>query len=195
MNVVLRPMDISAIKVRGFFSISITGCRYGLRMPDGGGKTIHRPNGWHFPDRSCCRRSKKFQKWTSIVSRVQHGCQRSSMLLRECSEDFPCGAKKIERNLFNAADVSRWVDNCQRDHTNCRVQCSTQFDLKVIDCLDVSIVERDPNWPYLALSYVWSKIRSTHHPRSIYNAHVPRVIRDDMSVIQRLGYRFLWVDR
>ncbi|KAI1651786.1 HET-domain-containing protein [Daldinia loculata] len=63
---------------------------------------------------------------------------------------------------------------------------------KLIDCQALTVVEAQPSYNYVALSYVWGQ--QEHDPsKGLYDS--PATIRDAIEVTKRLRQRYLWVDR
>ncbi|KAI1659870.1 HET-domain-containing protein [Daldinia decipiens] len=63
---------------------------------------------------------------------------------------------------------------------------------KLVDCQTLKIVRVESWYDYVALSYVWGKQK---HDTSKGLRDSPATIRDAIEVTNKLGYRYLWVDR
>ena len=90
--------------------------------------------------------------------------------------------------------VKRWIEECTHDHDMCKLDRhlqSTLRNLKVIDCHTREVVEAQPGYIYVALSYVWGT--NAHSPN--LKDKLPQTIEDSLQVVLLLGYRYLWVDR
>lgn len=79
-------------------------------------------------------------------------------------------------------------------------------DVRVIDVQHRSVIDLPAGAPFVALSYVWgdcredfqlttSNLAELKRHRSITMAGLPRTIEDSIQVCNRLGERYLWVDR
>lgn len=118
--------------------------------------------------------------------------------------------------------VRRWISTCDQKHgeygSNCRPTLfnpavlpkigKRQVDLKVIDVDNMCVVYTPLRCKYIALSYVWGTNRrtrlvlTTHNeetlmqPGALANARnsIPNTILDAITVVRRLGERYLWVD-
>ncbi|KAH7037947.1 heterokaryon incompatibility protein-domain-containing protein, partial [Microdochium trichocladiopsis] len=81
--------------------------------------------------------------------------------------------------------------------------------MRLIDCQDFALIDRQDDMAYLALSYVWGLANEdlvalvapedgepddNRHSRRL-PTRVPRVVSDAMTVTTDLGYRYLWVDQ
>lgn len=70
-------------------------------------------------------------------------------------------------------------------------------DLKLIDCRRRRIVRPSQNFRYSALSYVWGSAKS--HDDKLVNDDLPdvmpRTIEDAITVTEKLGLGFIWIDR
>lgn len=130
-------------------------------------------------------------------------------------------ARKLIRNKVNYRLIREWLQLCQSGHMECDSHKANEDDVngemdlipgfQVIDCTTKTIVpftsisgntssgEQSKAPEYVTLSYVWGQapyegpvIRqqqlSLLHP-------LPLTISDTIQVVQRLGYRYLWVDR
>ncbi|KAH7094939.1 heterokaryon incompatibility protein-domain-containing protein [Paraphoma chrysanthemicola] len=106
--------------------------------------------------------------------------------------------------------ISEWVSNCQAKHAE---RCSdagpevlpalvSASNLKVIDCLNRSVVVPSIPFEYVALSYVWGQ----YHGQALADASdsmvprrlprvLPETIEDALKVCLQLGFRYLWVDQ
>ncbi|KAF2867743.1 heterokaryon incompatibility protein-domain-containing protein, partial [Massariosphaeria phaeospora] len=105
----------------------------------------------------------------------------------------PYAVEKVKADAFDFTQAQRWMSLCDRTHANCRVRAGSRkiVRLTVFDCHNQTLVAHDANQPYLALSYVWGPQPETKATSGDY----PRVIEDAIRATQKLGYRFLWIDR
>ncbi|KAH9210639.1 heterokaryon incompatibility protein-domain-containing protein [Leptodontidium sp. 2 PMI_412] len=107
-----------------------------------------------------------------------------------------------------------WMDTCVEKHASdtgasvCRppslsTSPSEQHKIRFIDVNKRSIIRKRPEGiEYAALSYVWSQARSEIPSLDVPQgssdslpAKVPKVIKDAISVCQKLSIPYLWVDR
>ncbi|KAE9379659.1 HET-domain-containing protein [Stipitochalara longipes BDJ] len=135
---------------------------------------------------------------------------------------FPYCAREIFDEFIDFDDVRRWISKCDGDHTGSNYSClpvpfnpailprigKRQLDFRVIDVEEMCVVYAKPKCRYLALSYVWgarkqSRLALTSHnednlmrPGALTDNQglIPNTIWDSMSVVRRLGERYLWVD-
>ena len=107
----------------------------------------------------------------------------------------------------------RWLDDCLEKHPKaCRDVSSGQvLDLPsgflVLDVVDECITELPRESQFIALSYVWGQtetlclelgnIAEMKRPGSLraHKQKVDKTILDAIEVVQKLGKRYLWVDR
>ncbi|KAF2268766.1 HET-domain-containing protein, partial [Lojkania enalia] len=103
----------------------------------------------------------------------------------------------------------RWLDLCRRTHVTCnRVHSSVNrpptrlIDIGPEGTLLLRLVYPQEPVEYLTLSHCWGKshiiclLKANHEQllRSIKQEHLPQLFKDAVSVTQRLGYRYLWID-
>jgi Heterokaryon incompatibility protein (HET) len=126
--------------------------------------------------------------------------------------------RPVEDNSKDYADYSlikSWVKVCQTCHPNCcgkSVDFQRQFmKLKLIDVYERVVKLVQDYTPYIALSYVWGEVpegqeRGTRQHKTSSEAilksggsyplpeALPKTIEDALTVVKRLGERYLWVD-
>jgi hypothetical protein len=93
--------------------------------------------------------------------------------------------------------IKRWVHNCEVSHNECRPVTQREIrDLRLIDCMNRVVCTAPTGSQFVALSYVWGKLDSgaTREHGSL-PAELPRTIEDSIVATQRLGYRYLWIDK
>jgi hypothetical protein len=108
--------------------------------------------------------------------------------------------------------IKSWLDNCTRDHgantTRSLIKAERyrrKLDLILLDTELECLVKKPSTEQYIALSYVWggtnllratsSTIQDLQKPGALRSQHsIPRVVQDAMTVVKKLGHRFLWVD-
>ena len=116
-----------------------------------------------------------------------------------------------EANSFPVGLIKPWLQRCEGEHEQCRLDPSNRLDISLylIDVVERRIVSmRDLRERYLALSYVWGNVEFTkltfdnmdalQKPQSLafgsQVATIPRTIRDAMRLTADLDIRYLWVD-
>jgi hypothetical protein len=91
-----------------------------------------------------------------------------------------------------------WLDICREKHTDkCSVESacvSSVQHLKLVDCETHKIVSANGD-AYAALSYMCGQIEHASHDPDHLPSILPNTIKDAITVTQRLGLRYLWVDR
>lgn len=83
--------------------------------------------------------------------------------------------------------------NCRRNHKNTCKYVKRAPDipsLQVIDRESREVVQAPPQCKYLALSYVWGKVK---HSENLDDP--PPVIADTFTVCARLGLKYMWIDQ
>ena len=115
-------------------------------------------------------------------------------------------ARLIEDTTFNPELVQGWLREYDSDHRCVDSQQARDpgSELRVIDVLDVCVVEAPAVCRYAALSYVWGKteqpiLRKDNfkllvNKDSLNSLSIPQTIKDAMQVCRLLGLRYLWVD-
>lgn len=125
-----------------------------------------------------------------------HG-SKTMMLTRQ----DPLGEESTFRDILpiklNISRLVSWIDTCEISHDRiCSpAQVNSLKNLQVIDCELKKVVAAPKGSKYAALSYVWG---TSGQPTLIQTSaleNVPLVIEDAISLVQQMGYRYLWVDR
>ncbi|KAI1370166.1 heterokaryon incompatibility protein-domain-containing protein [Hypoxylon crocopeplum] len=101
----------------------------------------------------------------------------------------------LDREKVDFTVVRRWIDECLQHHPRCAANTSTARPLRLIDCGANKIVSTPRHVKYLALSYVWGPPNKGRLATKFSLQVAPRVVKDAMSVVRSLGFRYLWVDR
>jgi hypothetical protein len=147
-----------------------------------------------------------------VAQVVEDHCWRNGYICKRISR--PGGAffngRVVQPNLEYSI-LRHWLDFCCRNHQDCKVRKFQKRDLlsvRVIHCPPASsslleapplkVVLKPKNCDYVALSYVWGQptISRPEKTRLIINGmSVPQVVIDAITITQRLGLRYLWVDR
>ncbi|KAL6801224.1 heterokaryon incompatibility protein domain-containing protein [Trichoderma sp. SZMC 28013] len=115
-------------------------------------------------------------------------------------------------NLAVASDESfnlakQWLEQCTGNHSSCLAYTQHPLPTRVVDVGTSSesprlLVTNEMTAPYVALSYCWGSPQQFVTTRgslssmttAIDMANVSRVIADAITVVRRLGLRYLWVD-
>ena len=114
--------------------------------------------------------------------------------------------KALRPDSVDFGAIQVWMKHCDENHiqncsaTNSEAPAPRPFPrsgFRVIDCLKHAIIPWAPDQPYVALSYVWgaSHSQTEDSPASSVFQNLPKTVEDAMTVVPRLGYRYLWVDR
>ncbi|RSL54626.1 hypothetical protein CEP54_009788 [Fusarium duplospermum] len=119
--------------------------------------------------------------------------------------------RRLRHDTIDYALIHEWITQCKQSHDGaCNDSTALSFDkthFLLINCTgnpsEATIESGDDGGDslkeYAALSYVWGQSNDQPMPRlypgSRLPAPVPRVVTDAMTVVTRLGYRYLWVDR
>jgi hypothetical protein len=112
----------------------------------------------------------------------------------------PVEAVRIDQREVNYDRIQDWLRRCDEKHTGtcCRRPCADPVEISCVDCYTREIVPVRPDDEYIALSYVWGS-RSVPEPPTGNKLPVDEklslVIRDAMTVVRRLGKRYVWVDQ
>ena len=129
--------------------------------------------------------------------------------------DHPAVMRAIDPQWVDVSLLKQWITTCDTDHGD---QCRQSSWLKhleatrpkyLVDTLQMCAVRGDRiEAEYIALSYKWGQIETLRNttkvrerllkPSSLaewdLGCCIPQTIRDSFGVVQRLGYRYLWVD-
>ncbi|KAH9204582.1 heterokaryon incompatibility protein-domain-containing protein, partial [Leptodontidium sp. 2 PMI_412] len=76
--------------------------------------------------------------------------------------------------------------------------------MRVIDCQEMCIVDAPPSCRFVALSYVWGKLRVllllkenrhlSEQPKALEREVLPKTVQESILLTRMLGERYLWVD-
>lgn len=106
-------------------------------------------------------------------------------------------SRKIAPSLIDYQGLKSLVETCQEEHKRCCKAGSRPnvLDLKVIDLgtHPLRVIRAPDQCEYLALSYVWGEQPGDMPAHDLEKA--PAVIKDAVSVVKSMGYKYLWVDR
>jgi hypothetical protein len=128
--------------------------------------------------------------------------------------DFPGGMRRKVCAYVDWDWLRQWLHDLAKPAINRYTTISLhhklddqELQLRGIDVLSDCVVSIPPESEYLALSYVWgaesvdqlrclkSNVDLLAKPGQLSKFSLPRTISDAILVCQKLGYRFLWVDR
>jgi len=87
------------------------------------------------------------------------------------------------------------LEACKASHKSCEPETSLQLlNLRVIDCIDNTVVVAPKGCSFVALSYVWGELFADSYT---FGSHIafPPTIEDAVRSTRELGYQYLWVDR
>lgn len=104
------------------------------------------------------------------------------------------GLRRIQPDKIDWTLMVDWLRHCEAEHSDgCVPEQPVRIPgFTVIDCLTTELVQDPPDdCIYLALSYVWGKAKS----HCSDDVRFSRTIKDSMTVVLKLGFRYLWVDR
>ncbi|KAK3392392.1 heterokaryon incompatibility protein-domain-containing protein [Sordaria brevicollis] len=119
-------------------------------------------------------------------------------------------ARRIFPDQINYNLILDWLGHCCSAHTHCHgdADVSSLPGFQVIDCTTRNIIsaadafgtDRERNSvEYITLSYVWGEAECSGPVLRDHGfalpSELPLVIRDAITVVTELGYRYLWVDR
>lgn len=120
----------------------------------------------------------------------------------------------VESSSLDFGLINRWLRMCETTHANCTQEREERFekqgrelpeDLAVIDVTTRRLVKLPKKADYVALSYVWGATAMfcldteneqelrTNGLERVWN-EVPRTVQDAISLVEKLGRRYLWVD-
>lgn len=92
-------------------------------------------------------------------------------------------------SLYNPARIRLWLKHCEQHHgSRCNEGVLGMHGMRLIDCVEMKVVEADPCWKWVALSYVWGMY-------DVQRLGWSRTVLDAAKVTQEIGYRYLWVDK
>jgi hypothetical protein len=138
---------------------------------------------------------------------------RFNMLTEEDFQRYHCHGYILQSadyfgTTFDASRIRTLLEHCVQHHRHQVYPLLGQSEplkLLLVDVKQGCLVTADVSETYLALSYVWGFTKSLQTlENNLDDLHVKgalfseiglaRVIRDAMSVVDALGYRYLWVD-
>jgi hypothetical protein len=124
-------------------------------------------------------------------------------------ESRPAYTGRVVESSVNFSLLRSWLTECDKNHgkkcgtTEKEVSFRGQY---LIDVKRRCLVKCEKGCRYLALSYVWGKVRMLYTLKSnltqlqedgaleIFGHQIPIVVKDAMEVVAGLGEDYLWVD-
>lgn len=118
-------------------------------------------------------------------------------------------------SLIDTSRILDWVSSCEKTHGGrCQLPSEVPFAeafrglpfIRLIDVQDSCLVEKQHFVKYIALSYVWGavdnfRLTKANRPALLKQksgkkvfSRLPKTITDAITIVQRLGCRYLWVD-
>jgi hypothetical protein len=113
----------------------------------------------------------------------------------------------VDPSTINFELLASWISTCKSLHTNCHRSTTHRKSftgIRAIDCFTEKVVSIELTQEYVALSYVWGAaapgLASPGSSKkdgiaSFQLSTAPLTIRDAVTVVKRLGKRYLWVDK
>ena len=131
---------------------------------------------------------RNLDPFIGVATKILPHLVAANFLLEENSID----KRYHQAEHVNLGQIKRWIDNCYVAHTSCSTVTKPSLrQLRVIDCDQKAVVPAPAGCQYVALSYVWG-----HCNGDLDNLEdPPNTIADSMLLTQRLGYKYLWIDR
>ncbi|RSM14754.1 hypothetical protein CDV31_005336 [Fusarium ambrosium] len=120
--------------------------------------------------------------------------------------DGPAAPRSVDPEAIDFSMIRSWFDFCQDEHSGCPgckpSKVDPEWQIRFIDCETRLVVEAaslgNPCPPFLALSYVWGQLVDPHYRPPAHDEplkDLPTTVRDSIVVTQKLGFRYLWVDK
>jgi hypothetical protein len=158
---------------------------------------IHRHNRENEVDQSLLLRDREV--YISLITFLQRRQGYSSsphfMLTNSTPDDGEFERRCHYSQEIDAGQIRDWVEQCETNHRiACVMDSATQTalrELRVVDCERRIVVRAPPGCRYTALSYVWGPPSNTCESLQ----EPPKTIAQSILFTQKLGYRYLWVDR
>jgi len=137
----------------------------------------------------------------NVLNATIHGELEQSILsmttLHSWTSDKGWQPRVLDRAAVDYNALKRMFRHCRHQHgLPCRSKPVLQrLGFKVIDCSSRNVVQAPPYCNYVALSYVWGETPATEPTSGSDNSDFPLTIEDSIHVTEKLGFRYLWVDR
>lgn len=186
---------------------------------DGGADDARKAPGWIATALHCQRYVQSITLRPRMINKITHQfwgrgpsikllpCSTRSGELENLLHWQPETYSKIDVNV-----VRRWISSCCHHHQD---KCNSAMwqnihDLRMIDILEGCVVSIAHKIDYCALSYCWghenrvrprfkltSKTISYLEQPGVLGklaSKLPQTVQDAMTITERLGYRYLWID-
>ena len=105
---------------------------------------------------------------------------------------------KVNDAELDVGQIHMWINRCCKHHSGtCALQTSPQLHLiRLIDTYRRKLVlySETHSSDYIALSYVWGSGYRATFPGERSIGPLPRTLEDGISLVRKLGKRYLWVD-
>jgi heterokaryon incompatibility protein (HET) len=121
---------------------------------------------------------------------------------------YAFSARPAPGKLIDISLLSKWLEDCLSEHTDCNHQTTTPgllvnpmapaLPIRLIDCETRHLVNSDTESAYIALSYVWgmpASIEKEFVNDSQLAQHLPQTIEDAITVTLSQKVKYLWIDR
>jgi len=104
----------------------------------------------------------------------------------------------IKRYDIEFSALRNWITTCQQQHDHSCCPPTTQFRHrpKFVDCMTRIIKDGPVDGGYVALSYVYGNVPIAGDiiDGSALRENLPATIEDAITVTEKLGYRYLWIE-
>ncbi|KAH8803493.1 heterokaryon incompatibility protein-domain-containing protein, partial [Xylogone sp. PMI_703] len=127
----------------------------------------------------------------------------------------------VDPGKFDVTLLRSWLETCRSTHCKCNSPIESEkshtgsvdtrpFKFRVIDILNDRVIDAPPGCKYVALSYVWGSgtnltLKGADFQYGLPDPEcggfarlnretLPQTISDAMSLVEKLGERYLWVD-
>ncbi|KAK9423292.1 putative Heterokaryon incompatibility domain-containing protein [Seiridium unicorne] len=126
------------------------------------------------------------------------------LVVQDDSQPLPV----LQEVPVDMSNLRTCVSNCLKNHQSCNTLDDTSFpmDFRLVDvekgCI-LSVLSATPP-EYVALSYIWGEAENTdwstksniaERLKSLDTSIMPATLRDAMIVCEKLGERYIWIDR
>lgn len=116
------------------------------------------------------------------------------------------GPRSLDPEAIDYSRIRGWLYFCENGHrifdTCSPSKVDSEWPIRFIDCETRLVVEAaslgSPCPPFLALSYVWGQLVDLQYRQPAHDeplTDLPPTVRDSIVVAQKIGFRYLWVDK
>ncbi|KAH7115829.1 heterokaryon incompatibility protein-domain-containing protein, partial [Dendryphion nanum] len=105
------------------------------------------------------------------------------------------------RDCIDFSIAENWLRLCSTQHSNCYKRQALLIPLRLIDCIERTIISPQEGVDYVTLSYVWGSTVANSNEQNGSSVNqalptsLPQTIEDAMTVTKKLNYRYLWIDK